>query len=173
MTYPDAFDVDLTQVALVARVGRAADVTWRRRHGGLEATGGTAQSPLFPRAAAVGARLLFDAVPWGNFPHGDRAREAVHQLHTGDSPARHATGVLGGLCANDSRAAASLAVPFLIPIATDVHHPQRFDVLGVLSAPARARHFGVASRENSFSTAPTRGATPPTTTTTTTTTASR
>lgn len=105
------------------------------------------------RAVVAGIRpatkrgFLLDAVPWGNFPHGDDAREAVHHLHTGDSPARHATGVLGGLCANDSRAAAALAVPFLIPIATDAHHPHRADALGVLSAPARARHFGVASRD--------------------------
>ncbi|WP_234351512.1 hypothetical protein [Streptomyces sp. XY413] len=55
--------------------------------------------------------------------------------------------MLGGLCANDSRAAAALAVPFLIPIATDVHHPHRADALGILSAPARARHFGIASRD--------------------------
>ncbi|MEU5660504.1 hypothetical protein ABZ802_33550 [Streptomyces sp. NPDC047737] len=91
--------------------------------------------------------ILLDAVPWGNFPHGGRAREAVHLLHTGDSTPRRATGLLAGLCANDSRAAAALAVPFLIPIATDAHHPHRADALGVLSAPARARHFGVASRE--------------------------
>ncbi|MEU1436394.1 hypothetical protein ABZ438_20230 [Streptomyces sp. NPDC005786] len=88
-----------------------------------------------------------DAVPWGNFPYGDDALEAVHLLHAGDGPARRTTGLLGGLCANDSRAAAALAVPFLIPIATDIHHPRRADALGVLSAPARARHFGIASIE--------------------------
>ncbi|MFG3193792.1 hypothetical protein [Streptomyces omiyaensis] len=105
------------------------------------------------RAVVAGIRpetkraFLLDAVPWRNFPHGDRAREAAHRLHTGDTSARRATGVLGGLCANDSRAAAALAVPFLIPIATDVHHPHRADALGVLSAPARARHFGIASRD--------------------------
>lgn len=91
--------------------------------------------------------LSLDAVPWGNFPHGDEARQAVYLLHTGDSPARWATGVLGGLCSNDSRAAAALAVPFLIPIATDAHHAHRGAALAVLSGPARARHFGVASRE--------------------------
>ncbi|MES9511370.1 hypothetical protein ABWJ92_34070 [Streptomyces sp. NPDC000609] len=52
----------------------------------------------------------------------------------------------GALCANDSRAAA-LAVPFLIPIATDAHHSHRAAALDVLSGPARARHFGVASRD--------------------------
>jgi hypothetical protein len=55
--------------------------------------------------------------------------------------------VLWGLCANDSRAAAALAVPFLIPIATDAHHPHRAAALAVLAGPARARYFGVASRE--------------------------
>ncbi|GAA3503349.1 hypothetical protein GCM10019016_104590 [Streptomyces prasinosporus] len=96
-----------------------------------------------------GARsgLLLDAVPWGNFPHGGDAREAVHLLRTGDNSARHATDVLGGLCANDSRAAAALAVPFLIPIATDARHAHRAAALAVLSGPARARHFGVASRD--------------------------
>ncbi|NEB40909.1 hypothetical protein G3I54_35290 [Streptomyces sp. SID14515] len=92
-------------------------------------------------------RLPLDAVPWGNFPHGNEARKAVHLLHTGEGPASHATGVLGGLCANDSRAAVALAVPFLIPIATDAHHPHRAAALGVLSGPARAQHFGVASRD--------------------------
>ncbi|MFE7427447.1 hypothetical protein [Streptomyces sp. NPDC057545] len=52
MTHPDAYDVNLSQIARMARVGRAAVVNWRRRHGGLEATGGTEESPLFPRAAA-------------------------------------------------------------------------------------------------------------------------
>ncbi|MGW5929848.1 hypothetical protein ACWF2L_27005 [Streptomyces anulatus] len=56
-------------------------------------------------------------------------------------------GVLIGLCANDSRASAALAVPFLIRIATDPHHPHHTDALGGLAAPARARHFGVASRD--------------------------
>ncbi|MFF9573185.1 hypothetical protein [Streptomyces sp. NPDC014685] len=93
------------------------------------------------------SRLLLDAVPWGNFPHGDDAREAVHLLRAGEDPASRATGVLGGLCANDSRAAAALAVPFLIPIATDAHHPYRAAALAVLSGPTRARHFGVASRD--------------------------
>ncbi|MGP3750106.1 hypothetical protein [Streptomyces sp. IBSNAI001] len=91
--------------------------------------------------------LLLDAVSWGDFPHGDDARKAVHLLHTGEGPASHATDVLGGLCANDSRAAVALAVPFLILIATDAHHSQRAAALGVLSGPARARHFGVASRD--------------------------
>ncbi|MFD0366640.1 HEAT repeat domain-containing protein [Streptomyces sp. NPDC127114] len=96
-----------------------------------------------------GARrgLLLDAVPWGNFPHGDDAREAVHLLRASEDPASYATGVLGGLCANDSRAAAALAVPFLIRIAADAHHPHRAAALAVLPGPARARHYGVASRD--------------------------
>ncbi|MFC5024050.1 hypothetical protein ACFPM3_18115 [Streptomyces coeruleoprunus] len=92
------------------------------------------------------SRLLLDAVPWGNFPRGDDVRKAVHLLQTGEDPSR-ATDVLGGLCANDSRAAAALAVPFLIRIATDAHHSHRAAALAVLSDPARARHFGVASRD--------------------------
>lgn len=85
--------------------------------------------------------------PWGNFPHGDDAREAVHLLRTDEDPARTPTDVLWGLCANDSRAAAALAVPFLIPIAADAHHPHRAAALAVLSGPARARHHGAASRD--------------------------
>ncbi|GGN40887.1 hypothetical protein [Streptomyces fuscichromogenes] len=44
--------VNLSQIARMAGVGRAAVVNWRRRHGGLDATGGTAESPTFPLAAA-------------------------------------------------------------------------------------------------------------------------
>ncbi|MFD6426384.1 hypothetical protein [Streptomyces sp. NPDC060198] len=91
--------------------------------------------------------LLLDAVPWGNFPHGDAARAAVRLLCTGEGSALGATDVLGGLCANDSRAAAALAVPFLIPVAVDGRHPHRAAALAVLSGPARARHHGVASRD--------------------------
>ncbi len=98
------------------------------------------------RSGASGG-LFLDAVPWGNFPHGDDVRKAVLLLQTGQDPASHATSVLGGLCANDSRAAVALAVPFLIAIATDAHHPHRAAALGVLSSPARAWHFGVASRD--------------------------
>ncbi|MFF3420077.1 hypothetical protein ACFYW9_36230 [Streptomyces sp. NPDC002698] len=47
-------------------------------------------------------------------------------------------GVLIGMCADDSRAAAALAVPFLIRIATDPHHPHRTVALSGLAAPARA-----------------------------------
>ncbi|MFD7626763.1 hypothetical protein ACFV7Q_12135 [Streptomyces sp. NPDC059851] len=51
------------------------------------------------------------------------------------------------MCANDMRAAAVLAVPFLIRIAADPRHPYRADALAEVSAPARARYFGVASRD--------------------------
>ncbi|MFE7046331.1 hypothetical protein ACFU9X_45305 [Streptomyces atratus] len=91
--------------------------------------------------------LPLDAVPWGNFPHGPDAREAVAVLRADGELGMDATGVLWGLCANDSRAAAALAVPFLIPLATDAHHPHRAAALDILSGPARARYFGVASRE--------------------------
>lgn len=88
-----------------------------------------------------------DAVPWGNFPHGSDVREAVEHLLADGEPGMDATGVLWGLCANDSRAAAALAVPFLIPLATAPRHPHHTDAVGVISGPARARHSGVASRE--------------------------
>jgi hypothetical protein len=48
----DPDDVNLSQIARIAGVGRVAVVNWRRRHGGLDATGGTDESPTFPRAAA-------------------------------------------------------------------------------------------------------------------------
>lgn len=111
-----------------------------------------AGGPFDVRAVLAGiesgahSRSLLDAVPWGNFPHGDDVRKAIHLLQTGEDPSR-ATDVLGGLCANDSRAAAALAVPFLIRITTDAHHAHRVAALAVLSGPARARHFGVASRD--------------------------
>ncbi|MEU6817873.1 hypothetical protein [Streptomyces sp. NPDC046860] len=91
--------------------------------------------------------LDLDAAPWGNFPHGRDVRDAVHLLRADGGPGKDATDVLWGLCANDSRAAAALAVPFLIPLAIDAHHPYRTAALTMLSGPARARHHGVASRE--------------------------
>ncbi|MEU4303684.1 hypothetical protein [Kitasatospora aureofaciens] len=90
--------------------------------------------------------FLLDEVPWENFPEGDRVREAVHLLRVG-APVRAGTGVVGGMCANDMRAAAALAVPFMARIAADTHHPHRVDTLAELSSSARARHFGVASRD--------------------------
>ncbi len=109
--------------------------------------------PFDVRAAVAGVlpepgqSLDIDAVPWGNFPHGHDVREAVSLLRAGGEPAVNATGLLRGMCADDSRAAAALAVPFLIPLAIDAHHPHRTAALAVLSGPARARHHGVASRE--------------------------
>ncbi|MGW1729332.1 hypothetical protein ACWCQK_41845 [Streptomyces sp. NPDC002306] len=92
--------------------------------------------------------LDLDAVQWDNFVHGHDVRKAVHLLRADGEPGTEdATGVLWGLCANDSRAAVALAVPFLIPLAIDAHHPHRAAALAVLSGPARARHHGVASRE--------------------------
>ncbi|MFF4304574.1 hypothetical protein [Streptomyces sp. NPDC001601] len=104
---------------------------------------------------AVVARVLseprqsldLDAVPWGNFPRGHDAREAVRLVRADGEAGVDATGVLWSLCADDSRAAAALAVPFLIPLAIDTGHPYRAAALAVLSGPARARHHGVASRE--------------------------
>ncbi|MPY36755.1 hypothetical protein FNH09_37720, partial [Streptomyces adustus] len=91
--------------------------------------------------------FLLDEVPWEHFPQGDHVRQAVQLLHTGNSPVRTGTGVVDGMSANDMRAAAVLAVPFLIRIAADTRHPHRAAALAEVSAPARARYFGVASRE--------------------------
>ncbi|MFJ4917584.1 hypothetical protein [Streptomyces sp. NPDC088726] len=90
--------------------------------------------------------FLLDEVPWEHFPQGDHVRDAVHLLHTGDSLHRAGTGVVSGLCANDMRAVTVLAVPFLIRIAADTRHPHHAYALAEVSSPARARHFGVASR---------------------------
>ncbi|MGW7461891.1 hypothetical protein [Streptomyces sp. NPDC054797] len=97
------------------------------------------------RPEAIDGAVL-DGLPWGNFPHGEDAREAVRLLRTKDGSARSAMGVLIGMCADDSRAAAALAVPFLIRIATDPHHPDRTAALGCLAAQDRARYSGAASR---------------------------
>ncbi|MEV6680476.1 HEAT repeat domain-containing protein [Streptomyces erythrochromogenes] len=91
--------------------------------------------------------FLLDEVPWEHLPLGDRVREAVHLLRIGGSPSGTGTGVVGGMCADDMRAAAALAVPFLIRIAADARHPYRVGALAEVSSPARARYFGVASRD--------------------------
>ncbi|MFB7470423.1 hypothetical protein [Kitasatospora sp. NPDC056184] len=91
--------------------------------------------------------FLLDEVPWEHFPRGGHVREAVHLLQSGDSSVCTGTGVVSGMCANDMRAAAVLAVPFLIRIAADSRHPHRADALAEASAPARARYLGVASRD--------------------------
>lgn len=90
---------------------------------------------------------VLDDLPWGNFPDGERVQETIRLLRTGDGCARNAMRVLLGMCADDSRAAVALAVPVLIRIAADPHHPHRAAVLSGLAAPARARYFGVASRD--------------------------
>ncbi|MFF9002096.1 hypothetical protein ACF1GW_22285 [Streptomyces achromogenes] len=108
--------------------------------------------PFDVRAVAAAIRpeaadgFLLDEVPWENFPQGDHVRDVVHLLHTGDSLNRPGAGVVSGMCANDMRAATVLAVPFLIRIAADTRHPHRADALAEVSSPARARHFGVACR---------------------------
>lgn len=95
-----------------------------------------------------------DDLPWGNFPHGEKAREAVCLLRAGDEPARNFMGVLIGMCADDSRAAAVLAVPFLIRIATDPHHRHRADA-SVVSPPRPAPATSVSPPgTNSSSIAP-------------------
>ncbi|MFB6888916.1 hypothetical protein ACFCX4_06325 [Kitasatospora sp. NPDC056327] len=89
--------------------------------------------------------FLLDEVPWENFPQGNHVREAIDLLRTGSSPVSVGMGVVSGMCANDMRAAAVLAVPFLIRIAADTRNPYRADALAEASSPARARYFGVAS----------------------------
>ncbi|MFG2976974.1 hypothetical protein ACGFYY_28795 [Streptomyces sp. NPDC048331] len=90
-----------------------------------------AGGPFDVRAVVGGLRIeakngfLLDEVPWQSFPQGGRVREAVHLLRTGDSAGRSGAGVVGGMCADDMRAAAALAVPFLIRIAADTRHPHR------------------------------------------------
>ncbi|MGW3414611.1 hypothetical protein [Streptomyces sp. NPDC000888] len=71
MTHPDEDEVNLSQIARMAGVGRAAVANWRRRHGGLEATGGTDESPRFPRAAAEQWLRDLDKLPE---PGSDGAR---------------------------------------------------------------------------------------------------
>ncbi|MFE4056363.1 hypothetical protein ACFXP3_08725 [Streptomyces sp. NPDC059096] len=90
--------------------------------------------------------FLLGQVPWERFPQGGDVRDAVHHLHS-EGSRRGGTGVVGGMCANDMRAAAVLAVPFLIRIAADTGHPCRANALAVASCPARARHLGIASRD--------------------------
>jgi hypothetical protein len=112
--------------------------------------------------------FLLGEVPWENFPKGDHVREAIHLLHTSGSPVRTATGVVSGMCANDMRAAAALAVPFLIRIATDPRHPYRADALAEVSSPAAPATSASPPAANCCSTAPN-----PSTTTSTAATASR
>ncbi|MEU5247809.1 hypothetical protein AB0G81_27590 [Streptomyces asoensis] len=111
-----------------------------------------ADGPFDVRAVAAAVRpeakdrFLLDEVPWENFPQGDQVREAVRLLRAGGPPGPACVGVVSGMCANDMRAAAALAVAFLIRIAADPHHPHRTAALAEVPAPARARYFGVASR---------------------------
>lgn len=112
-----------------------------------------AGGPFDVRAVVAGLRIeakngfLLDEVPWQSFPQGGRVREAVHLLRTGAPAGRSGAGVVGGMCADDMRAAAALAVPFLIRIAADTRHPHRANALAEASSPARARHFGIATRD--------------------------
>ncbi|MFJ9691250.1 hypothetical protein [Kitasatospora sp. NPDC101183] len=89
--------------------------------------------------------FLLDEIPWERFPHGDRVGEALRLLHTGALPV--GADVVGSLCADDARAGAVLAVPFLIRIAADPRHPHRSLALAEASAPARARYVGRACRD--------------------------
>ncbi|WP_399553989.1 hypothetical protein [Streptomyces anulatus] len=80
LPHPDEDDVTLSTIARMAGVGRAAVANWLRRHGGLEASGGTTESPLFPRAAAEQWLRDLDKLPE---PGPARARRSAAVTFTG------------------------------------------------------------------------------------------
>ncbi|MFF7405241.1 hypothetical protein [Streptomyces murinus] len=115
----------------------------------LEQVGG----PLDVRAVVAGIPavakdgFLIEEVPWGRFPEGVRVQESMERLRSGDAAAiDRALDMLGGLCANDMRAAVAPAVPFLLRIGADPQAHHRADALAVVSAVARWRHHGVCTR---------------------------
>ncbi|MFE4332698.1 hypothetical protein ACFRQM_25750 [Streptomyces sp. NPDC056831] len=115
----------------------------------LEQVGG----PLDVRAVMAGIPteakdgFLIEKVPWDLFPEGVRVRESMERLGSGDAVAvDSALDVLGGLCANDMRAAVAPAAPFLLRIAADSQACHRADALAVVSAAARWGHHGVCTR---------------------------
>ncbi|MFJ3661618.1 HEAT repeat domain-containing protein [Streptomyces sp. NPDC090119] len=109
--------------------------------------------PLDVRAVVAGIRaeardrFLIEEVPWGRFPEGGRVREAMEWLRSGDAArADSALGRLGGLCADDRRAAVAPTVPFLIRIGTDPEASHRVAALAVAASAARMRYHGVCTR---------------------------
>ncbi|WP_404962452.1 hypothetical protein [Streptomyces sp. 147326] len=92
-------------------------------------------------------RFMIEQVPWGRFPEGVRVQEAMERLRSDDAGAVSAAlDLLGGLCANDMRAAAVPAVPFLVRIGADPHAHHRIGALAVAAALARWWHHGVCTR---------------------------
>ncbi|MER5986403.1 hypothetical protein [Streptomyces sp. NPDC001787] len=115
----------------------------------LEQVGG----PLDVRAVVAGIPavakdgFLIEQVPWGRFPEGVRVQESMERVRSGDAAAvDRALDMLGGLCANDMRAAVAPAVPFLLRIGADPQAHHRAAALAVVSAVARWRHHGVCTR---------------------------
>ncbi|MDX3536494.1 hypothetical protein PV721_19345 [Streptomyces sp. MB09-01] len=95
----------------------------------------------------AGGGFMVEQVPWERFPEGGRVRRAVEQLRSDDAGAVSAAlDLLGGLCANDMRAAAVPAVPFLVRIGADPHAHHRIGALAVAAALARWWHHGVCTR---------------------------
>ncbi|MER7768659.1 hypothetical protein [Kitasatospora sp. NPDC096140] len=95
-------------------------------------------------------RFLIEEVPWERFPSGTDMRKDLEQARSGDddAAARHAVDMVIGLCANDTRAAAAPAVPFLLRIAADpTAGPHRARALTAAGEVARMRHHGVCTRE--------------------------
>ncbi|MFD5618932.1 hypothetical protein [Streptomyces yangpuensis] len=84
--------------------------------------------PFDVRAVVAGIRpeakdgFLLDEVPWEHFPQGDHVREAVHLLYTG-TPRHTCTGVVGGMCADDMRAAAVPSATERLPAASCTIRP--------------------------------------------------
>jgi hypothetical protein len=112
-----------------------------------------AGGPLDVRVVVAGIRaearagFLLEEVPWDRFPHGADVRQAMERVRSGDPAALDgALGRLGGLCANDARAAVAPAVPFLIRIAADPAADHRVGALAVTAAAARLRYHGVCTR---------------------------
>ncbi|MEV6212545.1 hypothetical protein [Kitasatospora sp. NPDC051914] len=123
--------------------------------GGAEFHAGTNQDvrtimASLPAAAKDGFR--YDAVPFDLFDHncgsGSEVPGLLEELRTGDvQTANRALKALWGSVWHQgtSSAAGTLAVPFLIRIAT-THPHHRADVLLLIAAVARRQHFGDGTR---------------------------
>ncbi|MER7170055.1 HEAT repeat domain-containing protein [Streptomyces mesophilus] len=113
-----------------------------------------AGGPLDVRAVVAAIRpeakdgFLVNEVPWDRFPEGREVRKRMERLRSGSIAAiRGALDALGGLCANDMRAAVAPAVPFLVRIGTDPSTGMRTEALGVTAAAARVGYLGVCTRD--------------------------
>ncbi|GHF77574.1 hypothetical protein GCM10018790_64620 [Kitasatospora xanthocidica] len=114
-----------------------------------------AGGPLDVRAVVAGIRpeakdgFLIEEVPWERFPDGTDVREDLERSRSGeDCAVRRALSRINGLCANDMRAAAAPAVPFLVRFGTDQAAGHRAEALTVSGEVARMAHQGVCRRED-------------------------